>query len=201
MREQVKKQKRRRGKFQVERTVRIWPQTLNLKVDYKEEKKVLVVLFERRASIMIISYLTYTHLFHHTFVPFPRSSGVMAAPSDTNAHTTISKLRSRFGGLGKNGLGRGSNPSTSASSPAKEQGTAAAAAASPPHRGIDYSPEARNFVAKKSLRQLYSPIDAFKKGMLKVDDRHEVYYEVCGNEKGAPGESKQQTLGLGYPSS
>lgn len=123
----------------------------------------------------------------------------MTASSDTNAHTTISKLRSRFGALGKNGLGRGSHP------------TAAAAAAAPPSpankthdgkdaqketslnqgAGIDYSLKARNFVVKNALRHLYPNIDPFKSGMLKVDDRHEVYYEVCGNEKGAPGEHEE----------
>ncbi|UZJ52252.1 hypothetical protein CBS101457_001572 [Exobasidium rhododendri] len=106
----------------------------------------------------------------------------MTAPADTNAHTTISKLRSRFGSLGKNGLGRGSQ--SSPVTPGTTKGHEATVAE--PLQGIDYSPKARSFVVKNSLRQLYPAIDAFKTGMLKVDDRHEIYYEVCGNEKGAP---------------
>jgi hypothetical protein len=102
----------------------------------------------------------------------------MTAPADTNAHTTISKLRSRFGGLGKGSLGKSHQSTTSTTVPKPS---------SSPHSGIDYSVNARNFVAKQSLTQLYPAIDPFKTGLLKVDDRHEVYWEACGNEKGAPG--------------
>lgn len=53
-------------------------------------------------------------------------------------------------------------------------------------KGIDYSNEARTLTAKPGLRDLYPPIDPFKTGMLAVDDNHKLYWEVCGNEKGAP---------------
>lgn len=105
----------------------------------------------------------------------------MTAPSDPNVHSTISKFRSRIGNLG---LGKSKSPS-STSSPS-----------SPPtqeyvepklHQGIDYSVNSRNYTIKESLRQLYPAIDPFKTGKLKVDDRHELYWEACGNEKGDPG--------------
>jgi len=108
----------------------------------------------------------------------------MTAPSDTNAHTTISKLRSRFSALGKGGVSKSGQTSPSTATPDQVQTSAHDGV----HHGIDYSPNARNFEVKQSLRQLYPAIDAFKTGMLKVDDRHEIYWEVCGNEHGAPGE-------------
>lgn len=96
----------------------------------------------------------------------------MASPTDPNAHTTISKLRSRFSGLGK--------PKSSSSN--------ASDTAEAKQHGIDYSPAARNLEVKTNLRQLYPPIEPFKGGMLKVDDRHEIYWEACGKEDGVPGE-------------
>ena len=34
--------------------------------------------------------------------------------------------------------------------------------------------------------KLYPELDTFKESMIKVDDLHEIYYEVCGNPEGAP---------------
>lgn len=116
----------------------------------------------------------------------------MTAPADTNAHTTISKLRSHFGNLGKGGLGKNNAPHAEPSSASGAMDTL--------HTGIDYSPAARNFTPKQPLRQLYPAIDPFKTGTLKVDGRHEVYWEVCGNEKGAPGKLRARNGGHAAPS-
>jgi len=39
---------------------------------------------------------------------------------------------------------------------------------------------------QNTIYNLYPELDAFEKHFLKVDDLHEVYYEVCGNPKGEP---------------
>ena len=36
------------------------------------------------------------------------------------------------------------------------------------------------------MRTLYPDIEPFDTGTLKVDDRHELYYEQCGNPQGKP---------------
>mmetsp|Transcript_29616 Transcript_29616/g.32992 ORF Transcript_29616/g.32992 Transcript_29616/m.32992 type:complete len:322 (+) Transcript_29616:28-993(+) len=36
------------------------------------------------------------------------------------------------------------------------------------------------------LRELYPPIEPFNSGFLKVSDKHELYFEECGNKEGKP---------------
>lgn len=39
---------------------------------------------------------------------------------------------------------------------------------------------------QSNIYKLYPELDTFKESMIKVDDLHEIYYEVCGNPDGVP---------------
>lgn len=111
--------------------------------------------------------------------------------------SSVSKLRSRLGGIGFSKNQQATTvpndtkgfTSLPISRPTKR--TSEATPKSPDQKGIDYSIGAHNYNVKRSLKQLYPRIEPFKTGKLKVDDRHEVYWEACGNEKGEPGETKK----------
>jgi hypothetical protein len=99
------------------------------------------------------------------------------------------------------GLGKSkSPPSTAAATPATSPApTPSKATADESGKGVDYSVKARSYTLKPSLKQLYPVIEPFKTGKLKVDDRHELYWEACGNEKGDPGEQHEALDEMGIP--
>jgi len=39
---------------------------------------------------------------------------------------------------------------------------------------------------QSNIYKLYPELDTFKESMIKVDDLHEIYYEICGNPDGVP---------------
>lgn len=103
---------------------------------------------------------------------------------------SFSKLRARLSTLGVPSAQKRSASTSGApqAAPAASPAPAAAPAARAQTHEPDYSVEARSLGGpKKELRVLYPAIPSYSEGMLKVDETHELHWELSGNKDGHPG--------------